>query len=65
MSRQEMQADIVAFFPSWYWSVMKRAARSLLDAPTARQKALWRVFQTAWIYPVTLRAKWLVWRYAA
>lgn len=61
MTTAQMVADLQTFFPSWYWSIWKRSCRSLLDAPTARQKALWRVFLACWALPLTWRAKWLRW----
>lgn len=62
MSREEMLCDLQTFFPSWYWDVVRRSSRSLLDTPSALQKRLWRVFMTAWLVPLQLRAKWLWWK---
>lgn len=61
MTTAELAQDLQDFFPSWYWSMWKRSCRARLDASTARQKALWGVFQAAWVLPLTWRAKWLRW----
>ena len=61
MTTADIAQDLQAFFPSWYWSTWTRSCRALLDAPTALQKALWRVFLAGWALPLSWRAKWLRW----
>lgn len=63
MTRAEMEAAVLAPFPTWYGRAINGTAARILMAQGRPQRALWRVVLKGLALPLDLRAKWLWRRY--